>query len=191
MSESPVIQLLRHGETEAGAAFIGSSDVTLTATGWQQMREAVIKAKTQWDVIISSPLKRCADFARHLADERGIPLIHEPRWRELDFGAWEGRTAIDLMQSDATALQQLWNEPEHFTAPQGEAVAVFRQRVLSAWQTCYEHDAVSILVITHAGVIRVLLSSLYPDDYPSMMQMNVAHGSLHKLAQRDLPMTVP
>ncbi|BCQ64003.1 hypothetical protein PBOI14_57530 [Pseudomonas sp. Boi14] len=35
------LDLLRHGETELGGGLRGSLDDALTATGWQQMREAV------------------------------------------------------------------------------------------------------------------------------------------------------
>ncbi|NIU60591.1 MAG: histidine phosphatase family protein, partial [Pseudomonas stutzeri] len=71
--------------------------------GWQQMRDAVALAGP-WDVLVSSPLQRCAAFARELAAERRLPLRIEPELRELHFGAWEGRSAAELMSTDAEAL---------------------------------------------------------------------------------------
>ncbi|MCS3902696.1 alpha-ribazole phosphatase [Methylohalomonas lacus] len=180
MAIASAIQLLRHGETAAGQAFIGSSDVALTARGWQQMHSAV--SDVTCDRIISSPLQRCAAFAETLAAARGVPVLYEPRWCELDFGAWEGRTAAELMQTEAAALQELWARPEAFVAPAGEAVAAFRRRVLAAWAEHGRADAGRTLVVTHGGVIRVLLAALYPDHYASIMHIDVPHGSVHALA---------
>ena len=63
------LDLLRHGETELGGGLRGSLDDALTATGWQQMREAV-QGRGPWDRVLSSPLQRCARFAQELS------LIH-------------------------------------------------------------------------------------------------------------------
>ncbi len=179
MATAAGIQLLRHGETAAGQAFIGSSDVALTARGWQQMHSAVNDVAC--DRIISSPLQRCAAFAETLAAARGVPVLYEPRWCELDFGAWEGRTAAELMQTEAAALQQLWARPDEFVAPAGEAVSAFRRRVLAAWAEHGRANAGRTLVITHGGVIRVLLAALYPDRYASIMHIDVPHGSVQAL----------
>ena len=104
------IDLLRHGETERGGGFRGSLDDALTAHGWQQMRDAVALAGP-WDVLVSSPLQRCAAFARELAADRRLPLRIEPELRELHFGAWEGRSAAELMSTDAEALGRFWADP--------------------------------------------------------------------------------
>ena len=59
-----VIDLIRHGEPEGGRRYRGATDDPLTAAGWRQMEAAV--AGLSWQRIYSSPLVRCADFARHL-----------------------------------------------------------------------------------------------------------------------------
>lgn len=179
MISAPGIYLLRHGETTAGAAFIGSTDAALTEQGWQQMQLAV--NNSHFERIISSPLRRCAIFAEWLGSAQGISVVYEARWREIDFGNWEGYTAAELMQTEAEALQQLWTEPETFVLPGGEAIADFRRRVLAAWSDHGSGNNSQTLIIAHGGVIRVLLSALYPERYGSIMQIEVAHGSLHSL----------
>jgi len=57
-----IIDLIRHGETISGHCYLGSTDSVLSESGWQQMRAAVL-GQAPWDNIISSPLKRCRDFA--------------------------------------------------------------------------------------------------------------------------------
>ena len=86
------LDLLRHGETELGGGLRGSLDDALTAQGWEQMRAAV-KGQGPWQRIVSSPLQRCALFARELAEQLDVPLSFEKDLQELHFGEWEGRTA--------------------------------------------------------------------------------------------------
>lgn len=99
------LDLLRHGETELGGGLRGSLDDALTPLGWAQMREAV-KGGEPWDRIVSSPLQRCALFARELSAQLDIPLSFDKNLQELHFGAWEGQSAAALMQTDEQALGQ-------------------------------------------------------------------------------------
>jgi alpha-ribazole phosphatase len=68
-----LVHLLRHGETDGGTRYWGRTDVALSSKGWQQMRTAV--AGRAWDLIISSPLRRCAAFAEALAEKIGVPWL--------------------------------------------------------------------------------------------------------------------
>ena len=86
------LDLLRHGETELGGGLRGSLDDALTALGWTQMRDAV-QGKGPWDRIVSSPLQRCALFARELSAQLDIPVSFDKDLQELHFGAWEGLSA--------------------------------------------------------------------------------------------------
>ena len=172
------ISLLRHGETEGGARYRGITDDPLTATGREQMWAAV-GAECRWDSIVSSPLMRCAEFARALAQHHSLPLRLESRLREMNFGAWDGQTAAEIMQTDAEALQRFWNDPWRHGPPGGESLAQLRTRVLDAW-----HDIVnefrSTLVITHGGPIRLILCELwrYPDK--RLLDIEVPIASLRR-----------
>src|SRR5690606_221668 len=87
-----ILDMLRHGETERGGGLRGSLDDRLTEQGWAQMREAVAQAGP-WDALVSSPLRRCAQFADELGARLGLPVQLEAGVRELHFGDWEGRSA--------------------------------------------------------------------------------------------------
>src|SRR5690606_23725123 len=125
------LDLLRHGETELGGGFRGSLDDALTATGWAQMRAGVDGAGP-WDVLVSSPLQRCAAFARELEARLGLPLSFDADLRELHFGQWEGRSAAQLMEDHAEGLGLFWNDPYSYTPPDGEPLLDFEARVLAA-----------------------------------------------------------
>ena len=62
-----MLDLLRHGETELGHTLRGSTDDALTSKGWKIMQQTVNTALDhglQWDMILSSPLQRCLNFAQ-------------------------------------------------------------------------------------------------------------------------------
>ncbi len=175
------LSLLRHGATELAGGFRGSIDDALTAEGWTQMRAAVAEAGP-WDLIISSPLQRCAAFAQQLATERGVPLLLESDVRELHFGAWEGQTALALMDQHEADLGQFWTDPYAFTPPDGEPVLAFATRVLAAIERiAAEHGGRRVLLVSHGGVMRLLLAQARGLPREQLLQVEVAHGGLHHL----------
>lgn len=178
---SATIDLLRHGDT-GFTGFRGSLDDELTASGWQQMEQGV--AGQHWEVIVSSPLRRCAAFAERFSMRTGLPLHLDARLQELHFGTWEGKTAEQVMKNDAALLEHFWRDPEHHAPPGGETLAMFSVRVLAAWQALQQrHAGQRVLVVTHGGVIRRLLCEVRGLPLGEMLSLAVPHGSLHRLGQ--------
>lgn len=151
------VDLLRHGEPAGGVKFRGHTDDPLSELGWEQMRAAT-ENSGRWEAIVSSPLRRCAEFAASLAERRGIPLELEPRFKEIGFGQWEGRSAEELMRQDPRALERFWQEPLSNAPPGGENLDAFMARVLAAWNDLLaRHAGKQVLVVGHGGVNRVII----------------------------------
>ncbi|WP_454254870.1 alpha-ribazole phosphatase family protein [Pseudomonas sp. Marseille-Q8238] len=179
------LDLLRHGETERGGGFRGSLDDALTDTGWAQMRQAV-SGLAGWDALVSSPLQRCARFADELALTRGLPLQLEPGLQELHFGAWEGRSAAELMVDSERELGLFWNDPYTFTPPEGEPLVRFEARVLAALARLQaQHAGKHLLLVTHGGVMRLLLARARGLPREHLLQVEVAHGALFSVLVDD------
>jgi alpha-ribazole phosphatase len=175
------LDLLRHGETEQGGGLRGSLDDALTASGWAQMRAAVAEAGP-WQRIVSSPLQRCARFSEELAAQRGLPLHVDANLQELHFGDWEGRSAAQIMETDADGLAAFWNDPYAFTPPNGEPVAAFADRVLTAVQRLHrEFAGERVLLVSHGGVMRLLLAQSRGLPREQLLQVIVAHGALFSI----------
>ncbi|MHA6493910.1 alpha-ribazole phosphatase family protein [Pseudomonas borbori] len=175
------LELLRHGETELGGGLRGSLDDALTATGWAQLRDAMANAGP-WQRLISSPLQRCARFAEELAQQHGLPLSLEPDLQELHFGEWEGRSAAELMQTDADDLGRFWADPYAFTPPGGEPLLAFEVRVLGALQRLHAlHAGERLLLITHGGVMRLLLARARALPRSALLQVNVGYAERLRL----------
>ncbi len=175
------LDMLRHGETVTGGGFRGRLDDELTDVDWQQMRQAVANAGP-WDRIVSSPLRRCAAFAAELAEQHHLPMELEPDLRELDFGEWEGRTAADLMVDQSEALGRFWENPYSFTPPGGEPLPDFEARILTAIERLTDRYAGErILLVTHGGVMRLLLAEARGLPREQLLQVEVGHGAMFGL----------
>ncbi|MGP6421913.1 alpha-ribazole phosphatase family protein [Pseudomonas putida] len=176
------LDLLRHGETELGGGLRGSLDDALTEKGWAQMRAAVV-AGGPWDRLISSPLQRCARFAAELGEQLNLPVQLENDLQELHFGAWEGQSAAALMETDAKALGLFWADPYAFTPPQGEPVSEFATRVLGAVARLHQaYAGERVLLISHGGVMRLLLAQARGLPREQLLNVEVAHASLFALS---------
>ena len=91
--------MLRHGETDHNAARIwqGHLDTPLSERGSQQA-DAVgpAIAALSPDRIVSSDLARARLTAQSVGRACGIPVALDPRFREIDVGAWQGLTASEV-----------------------------------------------------------------------------------------------
>jgi len=176
-----LIDLLRHGEPEGGVKFRGHSDDPLSADGWAQMRAATASAGG-WEVIVASPLRRCAEFAAELAARLGVPLETETRLREIGFGAWEGLTAEQVAARDPEALERFWRDPAQHTPPGGEPLAGFEARVAAGWHDVMQrHAGKRILLVCHGGVIRLIIARVLAMPRSHLFRLNVPFASASRV----------
>ncbi len=176
-----MIRLMRHGETEHQHGFYGRTDSQLTERGKQQMRSQAQGLLP--DAIITSPKQRCMHIAQQLGQELSRPLLVEEDWQEYDFGAWEGKSIQSLWQTQPDALTAFWETPHHFTPPDAEPFAAFMQRIERVRSRLMQHHQQypSLLVVTHAGVIRLLRLLAGQTSPQHWLEYPVPHASLHSL----------
>lgn len=151
------VDLIRHGEPVGGAKIRGQSDDPLSELGWQQMRAAVGQQRP-WEVVVSSPLERCRAFAAEVSTQIGAPLHIDSRLQEIGFGEWEGRSHDELIADDPDRLLRFWTDPQRHAPAGAEPVEQFAQRVAAAFDELVStHRGQRVLVVCHAGVIRMTL----------------------------------
>ncbi|RDJ00337.1 histidine phosphatase family protein [Dyella solisilvae] len=174
------IDLLRHGDT-GQRSYRGQLDDSLSDLGWTQLRASIFGR--HWDRVVSSSLRRCAEFAHELATARGLPLRVDPRLAEYHFGDWQGVPIETLAQEQGEALAGFWADPVNRPPPGGETFVQFRTRLCAAMdEVAAEAQAHRVLVITHGGVIRLLRCEAEGRDFGEMANIDVPHASLHPLA---------
>lgn len=181
MTAVTTIDLIRHGEPVGGSRYRGHIDDPLSDKGWAQMRAAVGEQRP-WDAIVSSTLCRCADFARELAARHNLPLTFEPRFKEIGFGAWEGRTAAELTATDAELLRRFWSDPIAHRPPGAEPLDAFGARVTTAWADLLERHAGShVLVVAHAGTIRMVVRHVLGMPLSHMFRIDVPNAAITRI----------
>ena len=185
ITESNVTQfdLLRHGQIDGPTALYGRTDVALSREGWQQMLQQTNRLQNI-DNIISSPLRRCQDFAKELASDHELTLQIEAGIQECDFGEWDGIKFDDHSQQ-WPLMTSFWQDPDHNTPPQGESLETFHNRVISSWQSlCKQHSGKNNLLVCHGGVIRQILAHILKTDWRSGVwysQLQIGHASLTRI----------
>jgi probable phosphoglycerate mutase len=146
------VWLLRHGSTASSeeGRFLGWRDEPLSPAGRVEvsaLRTSV--ARVAPDHVWSSDLVRAVETAGLVAGEPRV----DPRLRELDFGDLEGLAWEQLSVSLRQALVRF----DGFRPPGGESVDELRARVHAFME---ELGPGNHLLITHGGVIRLLLREL-------------------------------
>ena len=166
------IYLIRHGRPQLQKALLGSTDSPLTQSGWRELENTFDKLDS-FDYLISSPLIRCADFAKQYAQKNKIHtqfhIIDD--WQECHFGDWDGKTYEYLHSQQPQAMKMFFDDPSSNTPPNGESLSDFSARIeLALHQLLEQYQGKKIAVLAHAGVIRTLVAWCLNIDYQSAIQ---------------------
>jgi alpha-ribazole phosphatase len=176
-----IVDLIRHGEPVGGRKYRGQTDDPLSDKGWQQMREAV-GDHHPWRTILTSPLLRCSEFAKELAQCHQLPLHTDARWQEIGFGEWEGKTAAELKASDPEILQRFWLDPITHRPRGAETLQAFYDRISAAWRDLQASYAEQhTLIVCHAGVIRMSLVHLLGIPLPHVFRIQVGNAGITRI----------
>ena len=180
-NQTTTLDFLRHGEVQGGQYYRGKTDDLLTEHGWQQMHGRC--EDKEWDLVISSPLKRCADFASDWCKQRQRQLLIDEAWMEMNFGDWEGLSADQIIRRDSTALQAFYADPLGYTPPNAEKYSDFLTRISCGLEgVLSNHVGQQVLIVTHAGVIRGLFSLLLGIPIAQCWQIEVPHACLTRFS---------
>lgn len=172
-SITTTIDLLRHGDVEGGRKYRGQLDDPLSELGWEQLR-ATTANKQNWQHIITSPLKRCAEFTEELAQAHSLPLQNKYEFKEVSFGLWEGKTAEELLNTEPDNIKKYWNDPIKTTPPQGENLLDFEKRVLDGWKNVLtDFQGKHILIVSHAGVMRMILCHILGMPLTALFKLDI------------------
>lgn len=147
------ICLVRHGETDWNALgkLQGRTDIQLNETGIIQAEECSEFLKSsQWDVIITSPLKRAKQTAEIINKNLIVPLIEMKDFLERDYGDAEGM----VLEERISAF------PDK-SYPNQEDRLTLNNRIMTGIQEINQrYEENKILLIAHGAVINAILAVL-------------------------------
>lgn len=175
------IDLIRHGEPVGGRKYRGQIDDPLSERGWAQMRAAVGDV-CPWQRVVSSTLTRCAAFAQELSARHQLPLAMDERFKEIGFGAWEGRVPDELRRNEPEAFARFYEDPVTYRPAGAETLVDFRQRVIGAFdELAQRYAGEHVLVVAHAGVIRMVVRQVLDMPLERMFRIHVRNASITRV----------
>ncbi|MGD0344937.1 MAG: histidine phosphatase family protein [Acidimicrobiales bacterium] len=172
--------LVRHGRTSLNAAGLlrGQLDVPLDETG---EAEAAALGKVfrhvPLAVVVSSPLRRALDTARHISSGSNSPRVVDDRLRDRFCGEWAGKT-LDEVEERFGSVD---------AAPGVEPWQDFQSRTSAAFlDSLRTHSAengglAGVALVTHDAVLRALLRRLVPGL--ELARLELPTGSWTELEQ--------
>jgi probable phosphoglycerate mutase len=175
--------MVRHGETEWNKVgrFQGQSNQRLNERGLAQARDTA-KAAISWKptALYSSPLCRTMQVAEEISRLVGLPIIAEPRLKELDLGDLEGVTGEEMRAGWPQVYQTWRNDPQAVVMPRGESLAQLQER---AWQAFLNlekahHPDEVIALVSHNFAIRAICTKLLGMPLSHFHRMYLSLGSI-------------
>jgi probable phosphoglycerate mutase len=135
----------------------GHLDSPLTAKGKAQA--LLVKkclAFETIDFVYSSSCKRAMETAKIISGEKTIHPVEE--LREIKLGVMEGRSTDYVNMHYKNEYDAFWNKPSEFKVKGSETFKELQKRVVSAVRKIIKnHSGKSILLISHAAVIKTIL----------------------------------
>ncbi|MBO8168299.1 MAG: alpha-ribazole phosphatase [Thermoanaerobacteraceae bacterium] len=178
------LYLIRHGQTlwNQDKKYQGHQDVPLSQSGKQQAR-----ALARWlrpvelDAVYASDLSRALDTAKEIARERGIKVQVDKRFREINFGHWEGRTFNEIKKIYPDLVAQWIADPSQVQLPGGEDFVTVKKRSYKAVQEIVEEHNYSgrVAVVSHGATIRTILCSVLDLPLKAMWQMEQGNTAVN------------
>jgi alpha-ribazole phosphatase/probable phosphoglycerate mutase len=159
MSGRTTLYLVRHGEVVGKGTLYGHTEVPLTAEGERQLQRVAERLRAEpLAAVYASDLSRCRLGAETVAAVHGLDVVCDSSFRELNMGAWEGRTFSDLLRDEPEAMSTWWADLVGVRLPGGESLGDLRLRVLDGLSRLLErHRGQTVCLVAHGGTNRAIL----------------------------------
>jgi broad specificity phosphatase PhoE len=183
--------LVRHGVTDhtTGRRFSGGlagSDPALSDEGLAQVSEVA-----RWlggvaervDAVLSSPVRRTRESAEVIAAALDLPVVEEPGFAEMEFGAWDGLTFAEVGERHGDELEQWLGSLDHAPGGTGESFRQVEERVLAALgRVLEEHAGRTVVVVSHVTPIKTLVAHALDAPLLSLYRMELSPASVSVLS---------
>lgn len=169
------IYLIRHTEPQLSKGLIyGRTDLPLAPTFAEEKLKVISALPEDIEIVISSPSQRCLLLAQAISYD----VIKDERLYELNFGDWEGKTwdTIDRQESEYWMEDYVNRRP-----PSGETMLEMKERVMACWEEIKAMDRQKIAIVTHGGVIRLLLAIEQQLPLMNLWDRKIAFGEVIRI----------
>lgn len=160
--------MVRHGATVLSVEdrFAGATDVQLSDEGREQARRLAERLSNEKIVAVyASPLGRTIETAQILGVPHKLEVEKRDGLREISHGRWEQLTRCEVEEKFPEEAAEWEKDPYTFAPVGGESgLAVTARALPTLIEIVRAHPGERVLVVSHKGTIRLLLSSLLGFD---------------------------
>ena len=171
------LTLVRHTQVieEYHGKYNGHNNIGLSPKGAAQAKELCAKLNTlEFDSIFCSDLSRAKETIKDLRQETKI--VYTDRLREKSWGKHEGLSFDEIIAQDEIKYV---NFLQWIDALDGEDYKDYISRIKEFFLVYLPSlNKDNILIITHAGVIRVLLSIIKDISLENAFSIKIDYGDL-------------
>jgi len=172
------IYLIRHTtpKIEKGICY-GQTDLDVTESFKSEANTIKLElGKLDNDIkIYSSPLLRCLKLAKEISNSQ--PTI-DKRLMELNFGDWEMQAWNDINQKE---LAHWMDDFVNVSCPNGESYKSLHTRTSEFINELQQQEYKKVLIVTHGGVIRSMLSYIKQAPLIKSFDTKVNYGDVFKV----------
>lgn len=169
--------LVRHGQTDSNKnkKYLGWTDVELNKCGIDQAQQVRDKLKyVDFDIVISSPLKRASETAKIISEN----IIYDSELKEINFGLWDNLSFEEIKEKYPKEHELWMKDWKRFIFPEGESALDMHKRAVNFINKIYKKQEGTILIVTHAGLIRSIIAHLLGMGMEGAGRFYIDNGSI-------------
>lgn len=172
--------LVRHGESQANVdrVYSGWTDFPLTDRGKEQVRNLLeILSNEYIDILYSSSLSRALATAEIISKHIGKKIYVSEKLKEMNFGIFEGKSYREISETYHIEWEKWINDNIKYRIPNGESLIDMYNRVTQFIDGLKDKTG-TFLLVTHAGVIRIVITYLLNLNIDKMWHFEIQPGGL-------------
>jgi ribonuclease H / adenosylcobalamin/alpha-ribazole phosphatase len=188
--EPTTVILVRHGVTahtleKRFSGGLASANPGLDDEGREQARAVgawLAPLADSVGAVVSSPVRRTLETAEIVADmlEQNVEVEHG--FAEMEFGAWDGKTFLEVAEQHPEDLDA-WLGSLDVAPGGGESFRVVEKRVLDGLQRLLdEHGGKTVVVVSHVTPIKTLVAHAVEAPLSAVFRMELSPASVTVLS---------
>lgn len=152
----------------------GITDVALANTADVDIATVVKQLEHErFDAVFCSPLSRCRILAARISP---LPAIIDARLSELDFGDWEMKPWSKIYESEEG--KKWFADYLRLRCPNGRSYRDMQLDADAFLSELQRSKNGNVLIVTHAGIIRILISLLEHKTPEESFEVPLAYGEI-------------
>ena len=154
--------LVRHGHVPGiePARFRGGMNLELTERGRRESQLTAGRIARDWRpaMVYTSPMQRCIDTARAIAQACAIDCQEVDDLRDLNYGAWQDQTHDEVRAAHPAQYRQWRHSPHLLKFPDGDSLQQLSARAADALRLIVgTHPDATAVIVGHDSSNRALL----------------------------------